>query len=410
MLAGRIVSASHVAFASTRVMATCAHGGQATGIAAALCLRDGLNPRDLLEPARMREFQQQLVRAGQFIPGVAGADPADLARNAKVTASSELALSVLAPCGETLPLAESWSMMLPVSEGAMPAVEFTLDVTAPTTLRAELRVSEKPDNHTPDVVLKVLEIPLKAGSRQDVSLDFAASIDESRFAFVCLIRNENVSVHLSDQRLTGVVALCQAGNKAVAKSNIQSPPPGIGIDTFEFWTPKRRPLGKNLALRLSPPLRSFAVKNLTNGISRPTRATNAWVADFAHEQPVIHLAWDKPQTIASIEIDFDTDFDHPMESVLMGHPERDMPFCIQDIKIAVAAGDQDGDSSAHTNVATRSLSSSKVVAEIIHNHQTRRVVRLESPVTTDRLEIHLLAPEVNVPAALFAIRCYGPSE
>ena len=36
-LAGRIVSASHVAFGSTRVMATCAHGGQAVGMAAALC-------------------------------------------------------------------------------------------------------------------------------------------------------------------------------------------------------------------------------------------------------------------------------------------------------------------------------------------------------------------------------------
>ena len=56
MLAGRIISASHVAFASTRVMATSAHGGQAVGMAAALCLREGIQPRDLLEPARMREL------------------------------------------------------------------------------------------------------------------------------------------------------------------------------------------------------------------------------------------------------------------------------------------------------------------------------------------------------------------
>ena len=43
-LAGRIISASHVAFACTRVMATCAHGGQAVGMAAALCLRDRIEP------------------------------------------------------------------------------------------------------------------------------------------------------------------------------------------------------------------------------------------------------------------------------------------------------------------------------------------------------------------------------
>src|SRR5687768_7783052 len=43
-LAGRIISASHVAFASSRVMATCAHIGQAVGMAAALCRQQGLEP------------------------------------------------------------------------------------------------------------------------------------------------------------------------------------------------------------------------------------------------------------------------------------------------------------------------------------------------------------------------------
>jgi len=48
MLAGRIISASHVAFASTRVMATCAHNAQAVGIAAAICLENRVTPRELL--------------------------------------------------------------------------------------------------------------------------------------------------------------------------------------------------------------------------------------------------------------------------------------------------------------------------------------------------------------------------
>jgi hypothetical protein len=406
MLAGRIISASHVAFGSSRVMATCSHGGQAVAIAAALCLRDGIHPRDLLEPTRMSELQRRLLRSGQYIPGVAYDDPADLVRSAKITASSELALSELTPSGETLPLAESWAMMLPVSSGPMPVVSFTLDVSAATTLRAELRVSEKTNNHTPDVVLKSLEIPLTPGQQQTLRLDFATAIDEARFAFVCLLKNENVSAHLSDQRLTGVLALCQAGNKAVAKSNTQSPPPDIGIDTFEFWTPKRRPAGKNLALKCEPPIQAFSAENLTNGFSRPTRATNAWAADFAHEQPVVRLTWDTPQTIASIELDFDSDFDHPMESVLMGHPERDMPFCVRDIKITASAM---GESAGTTGPSTTTLAvkATRTVAEIVGNHQTRRVITLETPVTTDCLELHLLVPSANVPAALFAMRCYG---
>jgi hypothetical protein len=303
-------------------------------------------------------------------------------------------------------------MMLPVSSGPLPVVSFTLDVAAPTTLRAELRTSAHPDNHTPDVVLKSLDIPLTTGKAQEIQLDFQTRLEDTRFAFVCLLKDENVSAHLSDQRLTGVLALCQAGNKAVAKSNTQSPPPGIGIDTFEFWTPKRRPAGKNLALVIEPPIRAFTTENLTNGTSRPTSNTNAWAAEFSNDKPIIRLTWDSPQTISTIEIDFDTDFDHPMESVLMGHPERDMPFCIRDLKLAAAT-----DATAHPNnqptdqVSTTTLphTTTQVIAEITQNHQTRRTIHLATPVTTTCLELQLLAPSLHVPAALFAIRCFTTS-
>lgn len=410
LLAGRIISASHVAFASSRVMATCAHGAQAAGMAAELCLRHRVAPRDLLRPDLMRELQQRLLRAGQFIPGLSMDEPLDLAREAKITATSELELSALAPCGEVLPLSESWALMLPVPAGQMPVVEFLLDVAAPTTLRAELRISAKPGNHTPDVVLKCLDFPLPSGNGQKLPLNFATTIETPCYAFVCLIQNENVSAHLSDQRLTGVLALRQAGNKAVSKSNIQSPPPGIGIDTFEFWTPVRRPEGRNLAIRVEPAIRGFGPDNLTNGINRPTNAANAWVADFSHEQPVVRLAWDKPRTIASVELDFDTDFDHPMESVLMGHPEREMPFCVRNLRISSHDMDTSSDGPAFVSVATCGATATTVVAEISENHQTRRVIHFDTPVTTDGLEIQLLAPSVHVPAALLALRCYGPRD
>ena len=108
------------------------------------------------------------------------------------------------------------------------------------------------------------------------------------------------------------------------------------------------------------------------------------------QKNVLRLAWDKPQTIATIEIDFDTDFDHPMESVLMGHPERDMPFCVSDLTVTTGDGKQ-------------------VLGTISGNHKSQRTLRLESPVTTDSLELHVQRPSGQVPAALFAVRCY-PSE
>jgi hypothetical protein len=405
-LAGRIISASHIAFGSTRVMATCAHGGQAVGMAAALCARRNLKPRDLLAAPHMVELQRELLRLGQYIPGVALVDENDLAGTAEISATSELKLAQMSPSGETLPLDAAWATMLPVSPGAMPQVEFFVDVTAPTTLRAELRISSKAENHTPDVTLATQEIKLKPGLRTRLPLQFNQQIDLPRYAFVCLMANPDVNVRLSDQRVTGVLSVTQKFNRAVAKSPRQEPPPDCGIDSFEFWIPQRRPAGKNLAVNIEPPLDVFGAANLVNGFARPTNQPNAWVADFAHEQPTLRLTWDKPQTIARIELSFDTDFDHPMESVLMGHPERVMPFCVREVVVAQAVRVPvlAGGSGAN---GTNARDTERLLAEIAQNHQSRQVIRLSQPVTTDCIEIRLVAPGCNVPASLFEVRCFA---
>ncbi len=91
MMAGRNISASHVAFTSTRVMATCAVGGQAAGTAAAMCLERGVSPRQLAsEPKLVSALQQRLLRDDQSIKNLRNQDPADLARNAKASASAEI--------------------------------------------------------------------------------------------------------------------------------------------------------------------------------------------------------------------------------------------------------------------------------------------------------------------------------
>jgi glycine/D-amino acid oxidase-like deaminating enzyme len=90
LMAGRNISATHVAFTSTRVMGTCSAMGQAAGTAAALCVRHGLDPRELAhDAARLAELRQALLRADQTLKGVRNEDPADLARSAAVTASGE---------------------------------------------------------------------------------------------------------------------------------------------------------------------------------------------------------------------------------------------------------------------------------------------------------------------------------
>ena len=82
LMAGRNISASYVAFTSTRVMATCAvdgAGGRDRG--GAVRRRRASLPRQLAGDAeQIARLQQTLLRDDQTIKGRRNQDPADLAR------------------------------------------------------------------------------------------------------------------------------------------------------------------------------------------------------------------------------------------------------------------------------------------------------------------------------------------
>ena len=81
MFAGRNVSQTHIALSSSRIMATCALQGQATGTAATLCNKYNVLPRDIYKK-HITELQQQLMRDDVFIPKQIANDPKDLAKKA----------------------------------------------------------------------------------------------------------------------------------------------------------------------------------------------------------------------------------------------------------------------------------------------------------------------------------------
>ena len=231
---------------------------------------------------------------------------------------------------------------------------------------------------------------MEPGTDQKILADFDVVIDEPRYVFFCLKQNPVVSVRCSEQRLTGILAVSNGQNPAVSNYGKQAPEQDIGVESFEFWCPERRPVGQNLALTIEPPLDLFTPQNVINGWARPTSAPNAWVAAFDDPLPTISLEWDQPQTIAQLCLVFDTDFDHPMESVQYGHPETAMPFCVKHYRIKDATGN--------------------IVAESKDNHQSRNWITFDAPMNTKRLTIEVLDSHAMVPAALFELACYAERE
>jgi len=385
LLAGRIISATHVAFGSTRVMATCGAGGQAVGVAAALCDELGCLPADLASGDKLREFQLRLQRDGQFLPGKVLDDPADLAARAHASASSSLKLAGLAPNSAWVCLDSAWAMLVPLTRGTRPTISFEVSAEQAGALRIELRRSVKPGNFTPEVLVEAIEVPFSEG-RSTVRAGFGAAVEVDAYYFFKVCEDPAVRIKVSDQRITGIVAVTNAFNKAVATSSVQSPPPGIGIDTFEFWLPKRRPEGRNLAMGFEPAIDLFGPHNAITGPARPIDAPNAWVADPADPSPELHLAWDAPKAIRRVIFEFDPDWDHPMESVLMTHPEEVVPFMVKDFDLIDDSG--------------------TIVHSVRDHHGARCEWHAAPGFATSRLTLRVLATH-GAPAAVFRVRCFG---
>ncbi|WEK37695.1 MAG: FAD-dependent oxidoreductase [Candidatus Pseudobacter hemicellulosilyticus] len=387
LLAGRIISASHVAFGSTRVMATAAHAAQAVGMAADLCLEKGLLPAQLADNGLIPELQKRLLRTGHHIPGLVLDDAADLVQQASISASSELVLDELAESKTLiLPIQESVAQMVPLSAGKPGAFIFHATAEEDTQLEVEFRISSSAENHTPDCTLERVILPIHPG-RNCLRLDFGALMPYTSYAFVTFLRNSKVQLHFSEQRVTGILSVFNTVNKAVSNFGKQTPDPEIGFDEFEFWTPKRRPNGHNIAFRYPEGLHVFGAANVANGIDRPVAAPNAWVADLNDPAPQLSISWDQPQSIKKIDLLFDTDYDHPMESVLMGHPEAVMPFCVRNYVVK----DEQG----------------RVLARATDNYQTLNQLVFAEPVTTRTLVIEVSHPSAQTPAAILSVRAYG---
>src|SRR5690606_13588607 len=153
-------------------------------------------------------------------------------------------------------------------------------------------------------------------------------VPEDQYGFITILKNEKIKVRTSEFRSTGILSVFNKFNRDVNNHGRQEPPANSGVDAFEFWCPGRRPKGKNIAMKISPAIESFGITNLCNGFMRSANQANAWVASPEENLAKLKFEWSTSQQIKNIILYFDTDYDHALESVQMGHPENVMPFCV----------------------------------------------------------------------------------
>ncbi|MEU9228867.1 FAD-dependent oxidoreductase [Streptomyces massasporeus] len=332
LLAGRDISATHVAFGTTRVMATCAVTGEAAGTAAALCVRDGLSPRQLADD-HIDLLQQTLLRHDASLLGVGWHDPADLARTAEVTASSRLgAPSVRPRPGEETSrfslAGRDVGILLPV-EPAMEFVEVLVEASGATGVRLELWSTGGGENHIPVEKLDEATVGIGPGTHW-VRAPFAHKAPDGENVVVLLRRDPALSLVVVDRPGPyGVLGLVSRTPRTVTErpqSNAWS------AEELRRRCPVVAVGGESTA---------YAPGQVTGPLQRPYHGPRMWSSESlgTDPRPWIRLDWEEAREIGSLDLVLNDDVD--IDLVNLHHhrtPFPVMPELIRDYRVEALVG------------------------------------------------------------------------
>ena len=108
------------------------------------------------------------------------------------------------------------------------------------------------------MVLETKILALHQG-KQQLELVFGTVMPEEQYVFLVFKKNPLVQLQYTQERITGILSVFNTVNEAVSNFGKQTPPEDIGIEEFEFWCPKRRPEGYNIAIRTEKDCYAFTV-------------------------------------------------------------------------------------------------------------------------------------------------------
>jgi hypothetical protein len=376
LMAGRNVSASHVAFGTTRVQATCAVMGEAAGTAAALCARGGMSPRNV----DVGELQRVLLREDASLIGLINDDPGDLARTANVTASSWLGTLAVEDLVQRWPLESDAGLVLPV-DPELAGFELLVDAAADTDLVVEVHDPERGQNYVPRRLATAASAPVGAGEKQWVRLDLAWRPETARNAFVLIRANPDLALYVADRPTPGVLCF----SRRPLRPQDERP------QRLREWT-DRELLRRTYCFR-SGPTDAFTPDRAVDGYQRPFAGPHMWVsgplADGAAE--CLELSWPSAVRIGRVDVLADDDVN---EDLINLHRHRTpfevMPTLIRDYRIE-----------ARVDGAWRSI------AEGRDNRRRRLVHVLAEQVQADALRVTVTATNGAPAAHLPAVRVYA---
>ncbi len=351
-LAGRLMSVSHLALGTVRLMRTLGAIGQGVGTAAALAREQDCSAAEIGR-RHIERLQQTLLRQDATILTAVNRDPADLARTARVSATSEMRHGA-ERIADHLPLDVPRGVQLWDWAPTLESAEFAVRNTAgePRTLHLRCGLFERPRPWKAPgerIPFRHLHHIGSAGNRMEWGSDntvakfapvaeSAASVPAGfegwvRFEFPGPIETAPVDAASDETRYNLLLDAC----------------PGIeiGVDPlcYDFalrtWLPPDADAFEvdagSHAFRISPAPLYGEAANVIDGHNRrfSTNPVHAWLSDFDQDLPqAVTLTFPEPVGTGRVHLTFDT-----LERGYLDAPincgERFARRCVTDYRVEV---------------------------------------------------------------------------
>ena len=383
LVAGRDISATHVAFGSTRVMATCATTGEAVGTAASLALDLGVGPREIAM-GHAHEVQQLLLKQDASIFGVANEDPQDAAHRAVVTASSHRRnLDQAADASREHPLDADFAVIVPV-DPRLDSVALQVRATRDLELSFSLWTTGRPQNFVPIAEQQRVSVAVTASpDPQWVEVPLSWNPERPENVVIIVGGEPDASVVLVPNHVPGVLALPHTP-QADGDENVE-------VDEGEAvvsW-PARPLRGWAPRVRLTPESAAFAPTKAIGGYSRPFGGPQMWVAESDADE-WLSLEWEAVEEIREVRLAFDDDLDVELNT-LHHHRSPDLVFpeLVRDY-----------------TVEARRDGRWEPIVETTGNRRRHRIHGLVTPISADALRVHIHATNGDPHARIVSLRVY----
>lgn len=380
--AGRNVSASHVAFGTIRVMATCAILGEAAGTAAAMAHNLNCTPREIYQH-HLVEFQQELLKNDGSVIGLKNEDKNDLAKEAQVFVTSELEeINTESECltKQSLEKGQGFQFYKTKKNNKL---SILLEATGETCLEVDFYLTGRKENYIPQEKITSETIQLTKAGRQWHSLTLP-ELSEEQTIFIVLKENVNVFTFLSPTVIPGVLSFIEDPIQELKQPELHD---YARKSPILYWT-NQKINRKNVVFKVETD--GYSRNQLLNGYKRPYGSPNLWVSQLnSKKSEKITLSWKKPQKISEIILTLN---DEVNEDLVNLHHHRTpfeiMPELIKDYEIwAISGNDR------------------KLLVKVANNRVRQRNHKVDSQVV-DQIEVQLLETNGSSFKSVFEVRVY----